>query len=418
MLTNISLALGLVLSVVGDPGATIELLGTDSSPEAAARAGQTGARQATAREKESGHAPVEPSANEPSRHGDAQGAVKSREELALQAASIDAGSDLALARGVMRELAARAARLPRSGAGAEPQDPTREWALAQLEALLARTGSSSVGRAARIELARALTCTQLEHEPRGTGARADVESLLARRRRALGLLREVSSLGSDDRLAAEAAGTAWRLEHSAPGCRLPALVGRDVDGNEVRTEDLMGRVVLLHYWDPEDPQAGARLERDRRLVERFWDDRFVLIGIAAGLDEGSLRRLVEERELDWAQVRIERRGELDRAPESGPLPEPAASFELLLPFGLQDWTVVLDRAGRVRAAPGPEAALTSHLMELLAEPDDQPLDAAGRPLGREGGAGEPDPDRPGEARLQGQRSAPRRQPHQGDSQAP
>ena len=91
----------------------------------------------------------------------------------------------------------------------------------------------------------------------------------------------------------------WRLQEMLPGRPAPALVSTDIDGNETRLEDLEGQVVLLHFFSFDDWGVHHRLERDAHLIQRYWDESFVLLGVNRDEDKSQFRRRCAKAEVEW-----------------------------------------------------------------------------------------------------------------------
>jgi hypothetical protein len=172
------------------------------------------------------------------------------------------------------------------------------------------------------------------------------------RTRARALLQELIDdypAASERRRAREAR---WRLDHLSIGCIAPDFLTGDVDGNELRIRDYRDRVTVVRFLDFREPKTAGLVQRDVHMSERFWDERFALIGIGRDVDPAHFRRTREEWGITW-----------DTAFEHESTPRASSSWHV------QTWphTVVLDAAGVVRAVGLEGAALEKQVAALLRE---------------------------------------------------
>lgn len=66
----------------------------------------------------------------------------------------------------------------------------------------------------------------------------------------------------------------------APGVRTPRYVARDTAGNEIRSNDFLGKITLYRAWDVASPASVEAHRRDAELLRRHWDRPFELVGIS------------------------------------------------------------------------------------------------------------------------------------------
>jgi peroxiredoxin len=145
---------------------------------------------------------------------------------------------------------------------------------------------------------------------------------------------------------------AWRLEHLETGREAPALVTYDVDGNEIRTADLRGRIVVIDFWSFDEPRLVENMASRRRLAALARANGIELIGIGLEPDAQTHRRVADELELDWTT-----------SWEGGP-EGPAASAWRIREAPA---SVVLDVAGRIRFVGVPGARLEQAVEQLSSE---------------------------------------------------
>jgi hypothetical protein len=151
--------------------------------------------------------------------------------------------------------------------------------------------------------------------------------------------------------AADARALGWRLAHLAPGVVAPDFVTRDHAGNEIRSSDYRGQVLVVRLWGADLGRARPRLREELELARRLWDERFALVGVARGVRREALREHLEDEGVHWG-VALEPPG----APGVG------RAWRVDAPT-----TIVLDPQGVVRGVgvAGPE--LTRLVDELLAD---------------------------------------------------
>jgi|CXWL01.1.fsa_nt_gi thiol-disulfide isomerase/thioredoxin len=94
-------------------------------------------------------------------------------------------------------------------------------------------------------------------------------------------------------------------KNSPDGKPLPALVGKDIDGREVRTADFKGKVVLLDFWAT---WCGPCIE-EMPLMQLTWehlkDKGLVWVGVSGDQDEEAWRDFVKDNRLGGIQLREE-----------------------------------------------------------------------------------------------------------------
>ena len=144
----------------------------------------------------------------------------------------------------------------------------------------------------------------------------------------------------------------WRLDHLSIGCVAPDFMTHDVDGNELRIKDYRDRVTVVRFLDFRDAESGQLVERDVHMSDRFWDERFALVGIGRDLSSTHFRRAREEWGVTW-----------DLGFETLAAPKASRAWRVM------DWpqTVVLDANGVVRALGLEGVALEAQVAALIRE---------------------------------------------------
>ncbi|QDV07523.1 hypothetical protein Poly30_30490 [Planctomycetes bacterium Poly30] len=96
--------------------------------------------------------------------------------------------------------------------------------------------------------------------------------------------------------------TAARLAALGVGQPFPRFLARDAAGNEVRPSRLTGRVTVLRFWEEGSPASMLAHEDDSRLVRRFWDAPFALLGATHSQDRTGYLSLIESRAFAGSQL--------------------------------------------------------------------------------------------------------------------
>jgi thiol-disulfide isomerase/thioredoxin len=79
----------------------------------------------------------------------------------------------------------------------------------------------------------------------------------------------------------------------------PEIVGKDVDGKELKLSDFRGKVVLLDFWAFWCGPCRSMFPHQRSLVKRLADEPFALIGVNADQDPDELRKLLIDHNVTW-----------------------------------------------------------------------------------------------------------------------
>ncbi len=93
-----------------------------------------------------------------------------------------------------------------------------------------------------------------------------------------------------------------RLERLRLGAPMPRFVARDTAGNELRSAQLEGGVLVLRFWDPSSPASLAAHRADSALVRDYWDAPFDLLGVTRSEDRGAYLRFIESARFGGVQL--------------------------------------------------------------------------------------------------------------------
>ncbi|MDB2575830.1 hypothetical protein N9Z54_01375 [Planctomycetota bacterium] len=93
-----------------------------------------------------------------------------------------------------------------------------------------------------------------------------------------------------------------RLERLRVGAPIPRFVARDPAGNELRSAQLEGEVLVIRFWDSTSPASLAAHRADETWVREFWDAPFDLIGVTRSGDREAYLRLLEAAQFSGVQL--------------------------------------------------------------------------------------------------------------------
>jgi thiol-disulfide isomerase/thioredoxin len=95
---------------------------------------------------------------------------------------------------------------------------------------------------------------------------------------------------------------------TVPGLRIPPLsgakaapdiTGADIDGKTFRLSDHRGKVVLLDFFVDGCPDCRAMYPHERRLVKKYANQPFVLLGVNGDGEEQTLKQLMADQTVTW-----------------------------------------------------------------------------------------------------------------------
>ncbi len=97
-------------------------------------------------------------------------------------------------------------------------------------------------------------------------------------------------------LAKECEEPLYRLNHLRLGMAAMEIVGKDVEGNEVRLSSLKGKVVLLDFWASWCPPCRSMFATQRALVKKYGDKPFVWLGVCTD-DLKTIQGLMDDKKI-------------------------------------------------------------------------------------------------------------------------
>jgi peroxiredoxin len=89
------------------------------------------------------------------------------------------------------------------------------------------------------------------------------------------------------------------LEHLFVGAEAPDIVGQDLDGRPLNLKDYRGRVVLLSFWFTGCGPCMAMIPEEQKLIDKFKDRPFALLGVTEDAEITMSRRTAIEHHITW-----------------------------------------------------------------------------------------------------------------------
>jgi|GEM_PF-627437 len=136
------------------------------------------------------------------------------------------------------------------------------------------------------------------------------------------------------------------------GKPFPALKFTAIDGRQVDTDKLRGKVLLIDFWATWCPPCMAEIPNVKSVHERYHQQGFEIIGVSADETRADLERVVKAKGLTWPQHFEGRSGEVPN----------------LRRYGVQHFPSMwlVDKQGIIRDVTG-AVALNEKVAKLLAE---------------------------------------------------
>ena len=172
-------------------------------------------------------------------------------------------------------------------------------------------------------------------------------------RKARGLLKEVIELDAGEWYVDRAKGDIYEMDHLQVGQAAPEFAALDIQGREVRLNNLRGKVVLLEFWSTTCGPCLPEIPHLQELKDEFDDDRLVVLGVALNLELPVLESFLEKKNMTWPQI-------CDQQGYDGPL---ARSYNVT---GIPR-SYVIDTEGRIAVKDQRGEKQVAAVRELVAE---------------------------------------------------
>jgi thiol-disulfide isomerase/thioredoxin len=95
------------------------------------------------------------------------------------------------------------------------------------------------------------------------------------------------------------AAAGYRIPPLSVGKAAPDIAGADVDGKTFRLSDYRGKVVLLDFFADRCPLCVDMYPLERRLVKKYANRPFVLLGVNLDFEERTLKQLLANQTVTW-----------------------------------------------------------------------------------------------------------------------
>lgn len=103
----------------------------------------------------------------------------------------------------------------------------------------------------------------------------------------------------------------FAFRHLCVGRPAPDIVGKGLDGVPFRLSEYRGKVTVIDFWADWCPFCRKMYPHERRLVDRFKDQPFALLGVNCD-ERPTLQRLVDQKVVTWRNWHDGPEGEIAR----------------------------------------------------------------------------------------------------------
>lgn len=217
---------------------------------------------------------------------------------------------------------------PGMGAG----DKSAAWALAQLKQHHAadpklrdhieglRMAVMSVGEQPVIEFLEAVAEKNPDSETKGIArltmaeilyegspfammmGGSDTAETKAKKKRAIKILRAITSESAGTHLAERAGDFLFAIDHLQVGMKAPEIVGVDANGREIRLSQFNGQVVAIVFWATWCAPCMQMIPHERELIEHHAGKPFTILGINADETLAGLKKTIEKENITWPTI--------------------------------------------------------------------------------------------------------------------
>lgn len=167
--------------------------------------------------------------------------------------------------------------------------------------LLERVGKDNPSAAARGHAL--LTAAQILYEdPPLPPMMLNRQDRKAKKQRAGEILRTLKVDYKGSAIGAQAEAYLYAIENLQVGKVAPDIIGRDVDGKEIKLSQFRGQVVAVVFWGTWCKPCMAMVPHERELVEKFKGRPFTILGINTDESPDILRKTLKEERMTWPTI--------------------------------------------------------------------------------------------------------------------
>ena len=91
----------------------------------------------------------------------------------------------------------------------------------------------------------------------------------------------------------------FSLEHLRVNKPAPEIIGKDIDGKELKLSDFRGKTVLLSFWGKWCGPCRALIDVEKSIEQKFGGNRFVILGVNSDEDPETVRLFKKEKKITW-----------------------------------------------------------------------------------------------------------------------
>ncbi len=124
----------------------------------------------------------------------------------------------------------------------------------------------------------------------------------AKKTRAIEILRKTSKEYPGTDIAKQADAFLYAIEHLEVGMKAPEIVGKDVNGQDIRLSQFNGKVVAIVFWGTWCAPCMEMLPHERELLEKNAGKPFIILGINANDSKADLKRAIKKEKITWPTI--------------------------------------------------------------------------------------------------------------------
>ena len=116
------------------------------------------------------------------------------------------------------------------------------------------------------------------------------------------IFRELAKEFPKTDIAEKAEGYIFTIENLQVGMKAPDIVGKDIDGKEIKLSQFHGKVVLILFWGTWCVPCIQMIPHENELYEKLKDKRFTILGINSADEKPILKGTIEKQKITWPNI--------------------------------------------------------------------------------------------------------------------